>query len=368
MPASAYNLGRTKRHPLTKRNLEELGINIDPSIQAILGHPKLAYKDKNGKIHKPTGFSINKSSFGNFAGTAFGLGWITYMHLGEPLIEERCNNIAQPPPDTFSSRVYVNRDSKSKRSFKESVNFTVSNTVNWSLLGQSQLTFGGKVSASLQLQLQLALQLQLQNSLQGRNSTSMQNKNSNTNTSKNSKDSVGADVANTNETGATNTNEMGATTAMTNTIGFTTQGTATGTAELNAQLMHGITASVGGSLTTTSVSTSEVSGEIEANSRVETIATQRRTRKQYYYEIPVTFSGFFAVSYDEPVAVLSPPQPASTKLAIVVARDIDDIQLAGGGNFRLQGWAEVVSALDVHHTIFDSVILPYSDPTLYKGP
>jgi hypothetical protein len=350
MPARAYTLGRTKRHPLTKRNLKELG--IDQSIQSILDHPKLVYKDKNGKVHKPIGFSMNKTSFGNFAGTAFDLGWITYMHLGEPLIEERSNNIAQPPPDTFSSRVYVNRDSKSKRSFQDSVNFTISNTANWSLQGQSQLTFGAKASASLQLQLQSQLQLQLQNS--------MQNKNSNTNTSKNSRESVGADVANTNETGATN--------GMTNTTGFTIQGSATGTAELNAQLMLGITASVSGSLTTTWVSTSQVSGEIEPNSRVETIATQRRVRKQYYYEIPVTFSGFFAVSYDEPVGVLSPPQPVNPKLAKVVARDIDDIQLAGGGNFRLQGWAEVVSALDVHHTVFESEILPYSDPTLYKGP
>lgn len=350
MPASAYNLGRTKRHPLTKQNLKELG--IIQSIQSILDHPKLAYKDKNGKIHKPIGFSINKFRSDNFAGTAFDLGWITYMHLGEPLIEERSNSIKQPPPDTFSSRVYVNRDSKSKRSFQESINFTVSNTVNWSLLGQSQLTFGAKVSAALQLQLQAQLQLQLQNS--------MQNRNSNTVTNKNSKDSVGVDNA--------NTTDMGATNGMTNTMGFTVQGSATGTAELNAQLMLGITASVGGSLTTTWVSTSQVSGEIEPNSRVETIATQRRTRKQYYYEIPVTFSGFFAVSYAEPVGVLSPPQPVSPKFAQVVARDIDDLQLAGGGNFRLQGWAEVVSALDVHHTVFDSVLLPHSDPTLYKGP
>ncbi len=366
MPASAYTLGRTKRHPLTKRNLKELG--IAQSLQSILGHPKLVYKDKNGKVHKPIGFSINKSSFGDFSGTAFDLGWITYMHLGEPLIEERSNNIAQPPPDTFSSRVYVNRDSKSKRSFQDSVNFTISNTVNWTLLGQSQLTFGARTSVALQLQLQSQLQLQLQNSMQSRNSNSMQNKNSNTNTSKNSKDSVGADVAITNETGGANTNEMGATTAMTNTAGFTTQGSATGTADLTAQLMLGITASVGGSLTTTWVSTSQVSGEIEPNSRVETIATQRRTRKQYYYEIPVTFSGFFAVSYAEPVDILSPPQPVNPKSANVVARDIDDIQLAGGGNFRLQGWAEVVSALDVHHTVFGSESLPYSDPTLYKGP
>ncbi|RKT54562.1 hypothetical protein [Saccharothrix australiensis] len=349
MPANTYNLERVKRHPLTKRNLREL--NIEQSWQSILNHPNLVYVDQNGTAHKPIGFSLNKSSFGDFPGTATELGWLAYLHLGEPLVEER-GNVDQPPPDTFSARSYVNRSQSSTLKFSDTVNFTVSNAVTWTLQGQSQLTFGGKASASLQLQLQNQLQLQLQNS--------MQNKNSNTVTNKNSKDSVGVDNANTGETSATNTT--------TNATTFTTQGSATGTAELHAQLMLGITASVGGTLTTSWSSTSQISGDVPPNSRVQTIATQRRTRKQYTYEIPVTFSGFLAVRYAVPVAVLSPPQSGGYPgLEHVVARDIGDIDLVGGGDFRLKGRAEVVSALDVHHTMFDGETLDYSPRALYKG-
>jgi hypothetical protein len=172
---------------------------------------------------------------------------------------------------------------------------------------------------------------------------------------------VGVDNANA------NTSDMGATNQMTNGTTFTIQGTATGTAELHAQLMLGITASVSGQLSTSWTSTSQVSGDVKPNSRVQTIATQRRTRKQYIYEIPVTFSGFLAVRYDVPTNVLSPPQPASPGLNNVVARDINRIGLANNGNFRLKGWAEVVSALDVHHTVFESEALTYSPRALYKS-
>jgi hypothetical protein len=350
MPAAVYNLERIKRQPLTKRNLIELGIERD--WQSILEDPNLVYTDPRGQKHKPVGFSINKRSFGNFQGaTAFNLGRLAYMHLGEPLIEER-SNVDQPPPDTFSSRVYVNRDPNSTMKFTDGVNFTVSNQISWSLQGQFQLTFGGRASASLQLQPQNQLQLQLQNSTQ--------NRNSNTVTNKNSKDSVGVDNANSNDTSATN--------GMTNGTTFTTQGSATGSADVHGQLMLGITGSVSGSLTTSWTSTSQVSGDVKPNSRVQTIATQRRARKQYLYEIPVTFSGFLAVRYDVPANVLQPPQPASPGLNNVVARDINRIGLASNGNFRLKGWAEVVSALDVHHTVFESETLTYSQRALYKTP
>ncbi|MYR10289.1 hypothetical protein GTY62_06670, partial [Streptomyces sp. SID724] len=103
-------------------------------------------------------------------------------------------------------------------------------------------------------------------------------------------------------------------------------------------------------------------------SRVETIVTQRRALKQYTYEIPVTFSGLLAVRYDVPVTVLSPPQPGDyPRLAPVVARDIADLDLAGGG-FRMKGLAEVVSALEVHHTMFDGEVLTDSERDLYKTP
>ncbi|MER0443494.1 hypothetical protein ABR738_02735 [Streptomyces sp. Edi4] len=362
MPSTAYNLERFKRHPLTKKNLREL--NVD--LQSIVHHPNLVYTDNYGVPHHPVAVSVNKSSSQRFPGSAFDLGWLAYMNLGEPLIEERCD-IAQPPPDTFSSRVYVNRSQTTKMTFTDSVDFTVSNGITWSLHGDAKLTFGGSVGAQLQLQLQNQLKLDLQAQLgtQLRNDTA--NKNANTVTNKNSKDSVGVDNANATETAVTNSAGNSSWNSVTSSVAFTTQGSATGNASLNAQLALGIAASVGGSLTTSWTSKSQISGDVPADSRVETIATQRRTHKHYIYEIPVTFSGFLAVRYAVPVPVLSPPQSSNPPgLDYVVAHDIGDIDLAGGNGFRMKGLAEVVSVLDVHHTMFDHESLTYSQRALYK--
>ncbi|WP_411114594.1 hypothetical protein [Streptomyces sp. 029-5] len=365
MPSNAYNLERAKRQPLTKRNLREL--NIEQNWQSILDHPNLVYVDDYGVRHKPVGFSVNKSSFGTFPGSAFKLGWLSYMNLGEPLIEER-RSIHQPPPDTFSSRSYVNRSETSKMTFTDSVEFTVSNEVTWSLQGEAQLTFGGSVGAELQLQLQSQLQLDLQTQLGTELRNDQASKNTTTVTNENSKDDIGVDNANATETGIANSVANSAANSVTSSAAFSTLGSATGSAELNAQLMLGITASVGGSLTTSWTSNSQISGEVPPGSRVETIATQRRTRKQYSYEIPVTFSGLLAVQYEVPVAVLSPPQPGNYPgLDQLVARDIGDLDLAGGG-FRMKGLAEVVSALEVHHTMFDGESLTDSQRALHKQP
>ncbi|AJC54837.1 hypothetical protein [Streptomyces sp. 769] len=357
MPSTAYNLEHAKRQPLTKKNLREL--DIEQNWKSILDHPNLVYVDENGVRHKPVGFSVNKSSFGAFPGTASQLGWLAYMNLGEPLIEER-GDITQPPPDMFSTRTYANRSKDSKMTFTDSVDFTVSNAVTWSLQGQAQLTFGGSVSAQLQLQLQTQLKMDLQKQLQNE----VASKNTNTVTNKNSPQNTGVDNANASEASV----RSAATNSVTDSVAFTTQGTATGTATLNAQLMLGITATVGGTLTTTWDSKSQISGDVPPDSRVQTMVTQRRTRKQYSYEIPVTFSGLIAVKYDVPVAVLSPPQSADYPgLDQVVARDIGDIDLAGGG-FRMKGLAEVVSALEVDHTMFDGESLTDSERALYKQP
>ncbi|WP_329394576.1 hypothetical protein [Streptomyces melanogenes] len=374
MPSNAYNLERAKRQPLTKRNLREL--NIEQTWQSILDHPNLVYVDDYGVRHKPVGFSVNKSRFGSFPGSAFQLGWLAYMNLGEPLIEER-RNISQPPPDTFSSRTYVNLSQTSPMTFTDSIQFTVSNEVTWSLQGEAQLTFGGSVSAELQLQLQSHLQVDLQaqfgTELQNQLHNEMGNKVTNTVSNENSKDDIGVDTVNGTENGVTNSTTNGVTNSAANSVttsgAFTTTGSATGAAELNAQLMLGITGSVGGSLETTWASNSQISGEVPPGSRVETIATQRRTRKQYSYEIPVTFSGLLAVKYDVPVAVLSPPQSRDHPgLEYVVARDLGDIDLAGGNGFRMKGLAEVVSALEVHHTMFDGESLTGSERALHKQP
>ncbi|MEV3973480.1 hypothetical protein AB0K68_35995 [Streptomyces sp. NPDC050698] len=367
MPSNAYSLDRTKRQPLTKKNLREL--NIDQSWQAILDHPNLVYVDDYGVRHKPVGFSVNKSTFGAFPASvsAFQLGWLAYMNLGEPLIEERCD-IDQPPPDTFSCRSYVNRSQTEPMTFTDSVDFTVSNGITWSLHGDAKLTFGGTVSAQLQLQLQNQLKMDLQAQLQTQCQNEVSNKNANTVTNKNSKDNVGVDNANATETATRNAATNSATNSVTDSVAFTTQGSATGTASLNASLALGIAATVGGSLTTSWASKSQISGKVAANSRVDTIVTQRRCCKQYRYEIPVTFSGFIAVKYDVPVAVLSPPQSGSYPgLDQLVARPISDLDLVGGG-FLMHGWAEVVSALDVHHTMFDGESLTDSDRALHKQP
>ncbi|EGX58202.1 hypothetical protein SZN_18996 [Streptomyces zinciresistens K42] len=364
MPSTAYSLVDARRQPLTKKNLREL--HIEQSWQSIMNHPNLVYVDPSGVKHKPVGFSVNKSSYGTFTGTAFQLGWLAYMNLGEPLIEVR-GDIGQPPPDTFSTRSYVNR-SQAEMNFTDSVDFTVSNGVTWSLQGDAKLTFGGSVGASLQLQLQNQLRLDLQSQLQASCQSGTANKNANTVTNKNSKDSVGVDNANTTETSASSSATSSSSTGMTNSVGFTTSGTATGNASLNAQLALGLAAGVGGSLNTSWASKSQISGKVPANSRVQTIVTQRRTRKQYTYEIPVTFSGLIAVQYAVPVAVLSPPQPGTYPgLDGMVARDIGDIDLTPGG-FRMKGLAEVVSALDVHHTMLDVETLTVSQQTPYKQP
>ncbi|MFJ6821882.1 hypothetical protein ACIQRJ_15900 [Streptomyces niveus] len=373
MPSHAYNLDRAKRLPLTKKNLREL--NIEQTWQSVLDHPNLVYVDDYGVRHKPVGFSVNKSRFGSFPGTATQRGWLAYMNLGEPLIEER-RSIHQPPPDTFSSRTYVNRSQATPMTFTDSVQFTVSNEVTWTLQGEAQLTFGGSVGAELQLQLQNHLQLDLQaqfgTELQNQLQNEMGNKVTNSVSNEQSKDDIGSDTINGTENGVTNSTTNGVTnsagTSVTTSGAFTTTGSATGSAELNAQLMLGIMGSVGGTLNTSWASNSQISGEVPPGSRVETIATQRRTRKQYSYEIPVTFSGLLAVQYDVPVAVLSPPQAGDYPgLDQLVARDIGDLDLAGGG-FRMKGLAEVVSALEVHHTMFDGESLTDSQRAPHKQP
>lgn len=366
MPSNAYNLERAKRQPLTKRNLREL--NIEQTWQSILDHPSLVYVDDYGVRHKPVGFSLNKSSFGAFPGTAFKMGWLAYMNLGEPLIEER-RNVGQPPPETFSSRTYVNRSQTATMKFTDSVQFTVSNEVTWTLQGEVQLTFGGSVGAELQLQLQNHLQLDLQAQLGTQLENAMENKVTNKVTNENSKDDIGSDTENGTENGVANSVANSASSSVTGSTAFTTTGSATGSAEVNAQLMLGILASVGGTLTTSWASNSQIEGEVPPGSRVETIVTQRRTRKQYTYEIPVTFSGLLAVKYDVPVAVLSPPQSGEYPgLEYVVARDLGDIDLAGGNGFRMTGLAEVVSALEAHHTMFDGESLTGSERELHKQP
>jgi len=258
------------------------------------------------------------------------------MNLGEPLIEER-STITQPAPDTLSSRVYVNR-SNALCKFEDTVEFTVSNTVSWSIEGSLQLTFGARAAAELQMMIETQNTIHKQHKLH------------------NHKDEQGTE----DEDGTDQT--------------FTSQGTASGTAELSAQLMLGITASVSGSLATSWNSKSTISGDVGANSRVATRATQRRAVKQYRYQLPVTFAGYFAASYDVPVRILDGVQSYSDRnsyFAKVIARDIasENRLLQDGKPFRniiLQGTADDASTLAVEHTVFEKEALSYDDQQLYR--
>lgn len=333
---TAYNLEVTRRQPLTKQNLKELCIHH--FIQDYLKSPPsllefaVAY-DEQGKKVKPIGVSINEAIFGDFPETAADRGWITYMNLGEPLIDER-GDIQQPAPDTLSSRVYVNRSS-GKCKFEDTVEFTVSNTISWSLEGALQLTFGARTSATLETMGQTQDSAHQQSTIHSHpNETGTQQDQSKTQTS----------------------------------IG---QGTVSGTGELFAQALLGITASVSGSLTTSWASKSTISGDVEGNTRVATRATQRRVVRRYGYTIPVTFVGHFAANYDVPVKIPNPhiQPPSGNGYAKVIALDItlEKQLLQNGKPFRkllLQGTADDVSTLAVEHTVFEKEALNYNDQPL----
>lgn len=347
----AYNLETTRRQPLTRQNLEELGIS-----KSILNHPSLAYGE-----HKPIGVSINEVTFGTCPGkTAAERGWITYMNIGEPMIEER-SNIIQPAPDTLSSRAYVNRSGTACK-FEDTVEFTVSNTVNWSIEGSLQLTFGARAAAELQKMIEQKYDVHKKKTAHKNNTVHSKK------TERLSYEQAGTDV----ESGTAEESGMAEESGTDET--YTSQGTASGTAEMSAQLMMGITASVSGSLATSWTSHSTLSGDVAPSSRVTTIATQRRAAKEYSYQIPVTFAGFFAVYYDVPAPMQIPPQelsesePPQTNTAKVVARNIafTNMLVPQDGKFLKKGRVETVSALAVEHTVFATEALPPDDQPLYK--
>jgi hypothetical protein len=78
------------------------------------------------------------------------------MNMGVPLIDER-HDIVQPPPDVISEHAYIDRTDPVLKEVVDTIEFSISNTISWSLTGQVQLTFGAKGTASLQAQLQQSL-------------------------------------------------------------------------------------------------------------------------------------------------------------------------------------------------------------------
>lgn len=345
VPSSAYGYGidSIKRHLITTRNLAELGITED-AVRTILRADGLKYRGQS-----PDGLSINETTFGEFAHpTAAARGWMAYLNIGSPLIEERAD-IVQPAPDILSTRSYVNRAENAVRRFDDSVDFAVSNSISWSLDGAAQLTFGGRVGAELQTQLQKNLQ------------HSADKKTGQTNIIQEHPNGVGTEQQSRGDEGTTDTTAYSAT------------GVARGTGELFAQLMLGVTGSISGSLTTSWTSRSSVSGDIPAGNRVETMVTQRRRVTQYTYEMTITFAGYVALHYHDPIPVLeSPPQDRDPQNSPtnVIARNISYLGLVRPGEtYRPKGIAETVSALEVEHTIFaPERIYPTNEPLSKQRP
>ncbi|MFE7659492.1 gluconolaconase [Streptomyces celluloflavus] len=334
------------RHPLTTQNQQEL--DIAAKAEAILNRQLNSLKrapQGGGDPISPIGFSLNEIRYSQYPqeqDTAYARGWRAYMNLGVPLIEEQ-NDITQPPPDMFSKQTYINGTDPVQITATDTVEFSISNTISWSLQGQVQLTFGERASASLQQQLQKSVALsQYQKT-----------------TLKNSSNNQGVD--NESQTQRTSTT--------------TATGSATGTAEVSAQLMLGITASVSGSLTTAWKHTSSIS--LTVSSRVDVLATTRRQIRRYDYEIPVTFGGWVALYYPQPVAVQwTPPQASDPQYSQVIAWPLGEIADASsnfdmsdkGKRFMLKGIAETVAVRAGEHRVFQPEQIDYSQKQpLYKG-
>lgn len=353
--STAYLGERFMRHPLTGRNLKEL--NIANKADAILerDQDKLKRKaekkspDGTDRYVSPTGFSLNKGRFSEFPAAeaaAHERGWRAYMTVGVPLVEER-GDIVQPPPDVISKQTYVNRTDPVPTKWSHTVEFSISNTISWSLQGQVQLTFGAKAIASLQQQLQKSMAMNQSEKI----------------TLKNSKDNQGVDAESQSQ--------------MTSTTTATT--TATGTGELSAQLMLGITASVSGSLTTAFKTSSTLSGDVA--SRVDVVATQRRQVRRFDYEYPISFGGWVALYYPEPVEVKETrpdgPQAKEPKYSRVIAWKLGETGTATetfdltdeGKPFMQKGEAEVVSTLAGVHEVFELETLNFDKKNhpLHKG-
>ncbi|WP_040702243.1 NHL repeat-containing protein [Nocardiopsis ganjiahuensis] len=337
--STAYLGERFMRHPLTGRNLKELEIAekapgiLERNRERLKAKAERKAPDGSDRFVYPTGFSLNRGRFEEYPhaeDTAHQRGWRAYMTVGVPLVEER-NDIVQPPPDVVSKQTYVNRTDPKPTTWSHTVEFSVANTISWSLQGQVQLTFGAKAIASLQQQLQKSMALN----------------NSQKTTLKNSKDNQGVDMESQSQSTSTTT----------------ATSSATGTGELSAQLMLGITGSVSGSLTTSFKTSSTLSGEV--GSRVDVLATQRRQVRRFDYEYPVSFGGGVAVYYPEPVEVKRArpegPPPKEPEYSQVIPWELGESGAAGktfdlndeGRPFLQKGEAELVSTLAGVHEVFE---------------
>ncbi|RKT05629.1 hypothetical protein BX286_3633 [Streptomyces sp. 3211.6] len=327
------------RHPLTTKNQKELDIGARAAGILERNLRRGVFKRNRqgeGQPLDPIGFSLNKERYGDFPAeepTAQDRGWRAFMNVGVPVIEE-IGDVRQPPPDMVSRQTYVNGTDPIEITVTDTVEFTVSNTVSWSLQGEVKLTFGAKSIASLQQQM----------------AKSMEMKQYQKTTLLNSKDNQGVNTESQTE-------------ATSNT---TATSSVTGTGELWGELALGITGSVSGSLTTEWKHVSTVSFLIK--SRADVMATTRREIRQFAYEFPVTFGGWAALYYPEPVEVKETgKQGAEPRYSKVIAwklgeGDLDSsrFDLADEGKRFLQkGIAETVAVRTGEHRVFQPEILDY---------
>ncbi|MFG2395108.1 gluconolaconase, partial [Streptomyces lavendulae] len=253
------------RHPLTTQNQEEL--DIAGKADSILNRPQqlaalMRVPEGGGEPIAPIGFSLNDVRYLGYPqdqATASELGLRAYWNMGVPVVDE-VSRVEQPPPDMVSRQTYINGTDPVEMTATDTVEFSISNTLSWSLQGDVQLTFGATASAQVEAQLEKSVQA-------GQSQTT---------TLLNSKDDVGVNA----EFATEGTSAVMAT------------GTATGTGEVSAQLLMGLSASVGGELTTSWTHTSEIS--LTVSSRVDVMATTYREIRQFLYSYGVTYGGWVA--------------------------------------------------------------------------
>lgn len=349
-----FDVDNSKRRLITPTNLSELGITPDLIASILSSKPSSLQRyqvnennsfvtDSKGQRISlwPDGISINETDFGTFSGpSASRRGWMAYFEIGVPLVEERAD-VIQPRADVLSTRTYENR-SRTERQFSDTISFTIGNTITWSLTGTGEVTFEGTIGGELSDQLSRTVLSSLSNSTTlSDTATAILHAH---------KDEMGTEFQNALEASNTST-ALGSESC-------TETGTATGSGSLSAELMLGISGSISGTLTTSWESSSTTSGTIPTNTRVGTMATQRRQVKQYTYELPITFGGFVALHYPALVQTFNEantPQPNTESPTQVVAREINNLGFVGKNqSYRAKGIAETTSTLDVNHVVFEN--------------
>lgn len=330
MPApNTRNIAREKttRQIITPTNVTELAIT-----EEILKEPALSRRDQKGVSHQPIGLGINHSIIGEpQTGDAFSRGWVAYMNIGVPLVNESAN-IAPPIADTISYNSYVNLSS-GVVSFTDISEFNLENEINWNLSGEGRLTFEASATASAQAIDSLTESV--------------------TDTTKASPNNTGEDVASGKQDAAS--------------LSFQAE------SNFVSSLQLALMGATGGALRTSARRSSTLSGEIPANSRIKVLTSQKRVKRFFNYSLPVTFSGTVALLFAEPVDIMiDEPNPYPTDIdrtkryQKLVPYDFSKLKWKSK-DFTLTGYAETFSSLEVEHTVYEREALTYDTAPLLEG-